>query len=180
MARRDDEFAAFAAASGPALRRTAYLVCGDWDRAADVVQEALIRVYVAWPRLDPDRDLRAYARRAAVRVAIDQSRKRSSREVPTPRAGDRPLADPTDLVAERALLMAALADLPPRQRACVVLRYYEDLSVETVAEVLGCRSGTVKSQTARGLDALRVAYRRHGGELAAGPPAPVHPEEVLP
>lgn len=182
MARRDDdEFAAFAAASGAALRRTAYLMCGDWDRAADVVQEALIRVYVAWPRLDQDRDVLAYARRAAVRVAIDQSRKRSSREVPTPRAGDRLVADPTDVVADRALLMAALADLPPRQRACVVLRFYEDLSVETVAEVLGCRTGTVKSQTARGLDALRVAYTRHGGELATPEPAAAaHPEEVLP
>ena len=182
MARRDDdEFAAFAAASGGALRRTAYLICGDWDRAADITQEALIRMYVAWPRLDPGRDIRAYARRTAVRIAIDQSRKRSSREVPTPRAGDRLVADPTDVVADRALLMAALAALPPRQRACVVLRYYEDLSVETVAEVLGCRTGTVKSQTARGLEALRVAYRQHGGELATPEPAaPAHAEEVLP
>ncbi|HSF37260.1 MAG TPA: SigE family RNA polymerase sigma factor [Nocardioides sp.] len=182
MARRDDpEFAAFAAACAPGLRRTAYLMCGDWDRAADVVQEALIRVYLAWPRLDQDRDVRAYARRAAVRVAIDQSRRRSSREVPTPRLGERPVADPTDQVADRALLMAALADLPPRQRACVVLRYYEDLSVETVAEVLGCRTGTVKSQTARGLAALRVAYARHGGELADPEPAArTHAEGVMP
>jgi RNA polymerase sigma factor (sigma-70 family) len=116
-----------------------------------------------------------------VRVAIDQSRRRSSQEVPTARLGERPAADPTDRVADRALLMAALAELPPRQRACVVLRYYEDLSVETVAEVLGCRTGTVKSQTARGLGALRVAYARHGGELVDPEPgARTHAEGVMP
>lgn len=182
MARRDDaEFAAFAVACGPGLRRTAYLMCGDWDRAADVVQEALIRVYLAWPRLDQDRDVRAYARRTAVRVAVDQSRRRSSKEVPTPHVAELPLGDATDQVVDRALLMSALADLPARQRACVVLRYYEDLSVETVAEALGCRVGTVKSQTARGLAALRAAYARRGGDLAT-PDAdtPVATQEVLP
>jgi RNA polymerase sigma-70 factor (sigma-E family) len=182
MPRRDDaEFAAFAAACGPSLRRTAYLVCGDWDRAADVVQEALIRVYLAWPRLDPDRDVRAYARRTTVRVAVDQHRRRSYRELPTAGVGDRPLDDATDQVADRALLMSALAELPARQRACVVLRHYEDLSVEAVAEALGCRTGTVKSQTARGLVALRAAYARNGGDLR--PPdtsVPVATEEALP
>jgi len=166
MARRDDdEFAAFAAASAASLRRTAYLICGDWDRAADVAQEALIRMYVAWPRLDRERSLLGYARRTAVRIAIDQARKRSSREVPTLDLVDATTDDVTSQVTDRVLLMAALADLPPRQRACVVLRYYEDLSVDAVAQTLGCRAGTVKSQTARGLDALRAAYARHGGEL---------------
>ena len=166
MARRDDdEFAAFAAASGASLRRTAYLICGDWDRAADITQEALIRMYVAWPRLDRDRSLLGYARRTAVRIAIDQARTRSSREVPTLDLVDATTDDVTGQVADRVLLMAALADLAPRQRACVVLRYYEDLSVDAVAQALGCRAGTVKSQTARGLDALRAAYARRGGEL---------------
>ena len=166
MARRDDdEFAAFAAASAASLHRTAYLICGDWDRAADVTQEALIRMYVAWPRLDRERSLLGYARRTVVRIAIDQARKRSSREVPTLDLVDATTDDVTSQVADRVLLMAALADLPPRQRACVVLRYYEDLSVDAVAQTLGCRAGTVKSQTARGLDALRAAYSRHGGEL---------------
>ena len=166
MARRDDdEFAAFAAASAAPLRRTAYLICGDWDRAADVTQEALIRMYVAWPRLDRERSLLGYARRTAVRIAIDQARKRSSQEVPTLDLVDGTTDDLTSQVTDRVLLMAALADLPPRQRACVVLRYYEDLSVDAVAQTLGCRAGTVKSQTARGLDALRAAYARHGGEL---------------
>ena len=166
MAGRDDSgYAAFVVASGPALRRTAYLMCGDWDRAADIVQETLIRLYVAWPRLDHDRDLRAYARRTAVRIAIDHSRRLSSREAPTLDLVDAAVADFSGQVADRAVLMAALADLPARQRACVVLRFYDDLSVESVAEALGCRTGTVKSQTARGLAALRAAYARHGGEL---------------
>ena len=90
MTGRDDrDFAAFARATGPSLRRTAYLMCGDWDRAADIAQEALIRVYMAWPRLDPERGVHAYARKAAASSAIDQGRKRSSR----PRT--RPTGSPT-------------------------------------------------------------------------------------
>ena len=78
MGRRDEgEFVAFAEACRPALRRTAYFMCGDWGRAADITQEALIRVYVAWPRLEQDHGLRAYARRAVMSVAIEQARKRS-------------------------------------------------------------------------------------------------------
>ena len=170
MGRRDrGEFIEFAEACRPALRRTAYLMCGDWERAADITQEALIRVYVAWPRLDRDRGLRAYARRAVINVAIEQGRRRSSREVPTATVGDRVVQDTADQVVDRLFLLAALAELPARQRACVVLRFYEDLSVEAVAEALGCRNGTVKSQTARGLDALRAAYARQGGELRVTP-----------
>ena len=182
MARRDDsEFAVFVLASGPALRRTAYLMCGDWDRAADITQEALIRLYSAWPRLDHERGVNAYARRAVASVAIDHSRRRSSREAPTLELVDTTVDDGTAQLADRDLLLTALAELPPRQRACVVLRYYEDLSVETVAETLGCRTGTVKSQTARGLEALRAAYARHGGELSTPDPLVRTPaQEVMP
>lgn len=182
MARTDDdEFATFARAAAPGLRRTAYLLCGDWDRAADLAQEALIRVYVAWPRLDRADGRYAYARRVTTNAAIDQGRKRSSRELPTLELVDGPVEDATSQVVDRALLLAALAELPARQRACVVLRYYEDLSVEAVARTLGCRPGTVKSQTARGLDALRAAYARHGGELRTpAPDSPIQAQEVLP
>ncbi len=170
MGRRDrGDFVTFAEACRPALRRTAYLVCGDWDRAADITQEALVRVYVAWPRLDQDHGLRAYARRAVISVAIEHSRKRSSHEVPVATVDDRTAEDPAEQVVDRLLLMEALAELPARQRACVVLRFYEDLSVEAVAEALGCRTGTVKSQTARGLATLRTAYARRGGELLVRP-----------
>ena len=154
------------------LRRTAYLICGDWDQASDHVQEGLIRVYVAWPRLTRAGGEYAYARKAVVSASIDHGRRRSSSEVVGDPDPDLPSGqDVAESVAARAAMMSALADLPPRQRACVVLRYYEDLSVEMVAEVLGCRTGTVKSQTARGLDALRVAYARHGGQLADPEPA---------
>ena len=181
MGRRDEgEFVAFAEACRPALRRTAYLMCGDWERAADITQEALVRVYVAWPRLEQDHGLRAYARRAVMSVAIEQSRKRSSGEVPTADLGDRAVEDPAGYVIDRLFLMTALADLPPRQRACVVLRFYDDLSVEAVAEALGCRTGTVKSQTARGLEALRAAYVRHGGELLVRPRVPAEAKEATP
>jgi RNA polymerase sigma-70 factor (sigma-E family) len=179
MGHRDEsDFVAFAEACRPAMRRTAYLMCGDWERAADFTQEALVRVYVAWPRLEQDHGLRTYARKAVVSVAIEQARKRSSREVPAAHLGDRPVADAAEHVVDRVLLMTALAELPPRQRACVVLRYYDDLSVEAVAEALGCRTGTVKSQTARGLEALRAAYSRHGGELSTGRVAQDQAKEV--
>ena len=84
MARRDDDaFTAFAAGSGGRLRRTAYLLCGDWQLAADIVQEALIKVYVAWPRLDTGGGLATYARKVVVSVAIDMHRKKSSTELPS-------------------------------------------------------------------------------------------------
>jgi RNA polymerase sigma-70 factor (sigma-E family) len=178
--REQGEFVTFAEACRPALRRTAYLLCGDWERAADITQEALIRVYLAWSRLDQDRGLRAYARRAVVSVAVEQARKLSSHEVPVARTGDAPVDDPTGPVADRLLLLAALAELPARQRACVVLRFYEDLSVEAVADALGCRPGTVKSQTARGLDALRVAYARHGGDLVVRHDTALEAKEATP
>jgi len=157
MRRRDEEeFVAFATAARARLRRTAFLISGDWELASDIVQEALIRVYVAWPRIERKGGLPTYARRCVVNVAIDLGRKRSSTEVPAgPDAMDRP-AGTVDLgVPAREALLDALRELPPRQRACVVLRYFEDLSIRETAEVLGCHEGTVKSQTARALDSLR-------------------------
>jgi len=179
--RRDEgEFIAFAEACRPALRRTAYLMCGDWERAADMTQEALVRVYVAWPRLEKGHGLPAYARRAVVSVAIDEARKKSSQEVPTAELRDSSVEDAAGQVVDRLFLMRALADLPARQRACVVLRFYDDLSVEAVADALGCRTGTVKSQTARGLEALRAVYAHHGGELLMRPGVPAEAKEATP
>jgi RNA polymerase sigma-70 factor (sigma-E family) len=171
MARRnDDEFAEFAAAAGDRLRRTAYLLCGDWHRASDLTQEALIRVYVAWPRLERGGGLMAYARRAVVSVAVDASRRRSSTEVPAP--ADEGVASGHDLaarVSDRDALMQALARLPERQRACVVLRYFEDLPVADVAAVLEVAEGTVKSQTSRAIDALRGMFEAQAREELAVP-----------
>ncbi len=170
MRRDDDEFATFVSASQAGLRRTAFLMCGDWELASDFVQEALVKVYRRWPKLRREGALTAYAKRAVVSAVIDAKRLRSSREVPmvevvlsTVAASAGP--DPGD----RDLMVRCLAAIPPRQRACVVLRYYDDLAVAEVAAALGCSEGTVKSQTARGLTALKVAYlAATGDELVTG------------
>jgi RNA polymerase sigma-70 factor (sigma-E family) len=155
--RNDDDFVEFAEATRERLRRTAYLLCGDWHRASDITQEALIRVYVAWPRLEKKGGLSSYARRAVVSVAIDQSRRRSSTELPSPPDESRTSGhDLADAVSDRHSLMQALAALPDRQRACLVLRYFEDLPVHDVAVALGINDGTVKSQTSRALSTLRA------------------------
>ncbi len=152
-------FTEFATASRGRLRSTAYLLCGDWDRASDHVQEGLIRVYVAWPRLTRHGGELAYARKAVVSAFLDSRRRRSSTERPTDDHADRASAeDVAAAVADRAALMAALARLPTRQRACVVLRYFEELDVRETAVALGCSEGTVKSQTARALASLRGMF----------------------
>ncbi|MGY2873388.1 RNA polymerase sigma-70 factor (sigma-E family) [Marmoricola sp. URHA0025 HA25] len=157
MRRRDEqEFVEYATAAQERLRRTAYLICGDWDHASDIVQEALIRVYVAWPRIENKGGTNAFARRCVVNVAIDLGRRRSSTELPTDHeVMDRATGGPDHDIAAREALVGALRDLAPRQRACVVLRYFEDLSVSETAHVLGCSEGTVKSQTSRALASLR-------------------------
>ncbi|MGB0102434.1 MAG: SigE family RNA polymerase sigma factor [Nocardioides sp.] len=155
----DAAFTEFAAASRSRLRSTAYLLCGDWDRASDHVQEGLLRVYVAWPRLVRRGGELSYARKAVVSAFLDSARKRSSTERPTADPPDRGSGD--DLarsVADRAALMAALASLPQRQRACVVLRYFEELDVRETAAALRCSEGTVKSQTSRALASLRAMF----------------------
>jgi RNA polymerase sigma-70 factor (sigma-E family) len=162
MARRDaGEFTAFVLSSQPSLRRTAYLMCGDWQLASDFVQDALIRVYRHWPRLRGDAEARAYARKAVVSVVIDAKRRRSSTEVPVETVVDRPEGhDEAAASADRELLTRCLAQVPPRQLACLVLRYYDDLPVVEVATTLGISEGTVKSQTARGLETLQAAFAR--------------------
>jgi len=158
--RDDREFEDFVAVSQPALRRTAYLLCGDWQLASDYVQEGLIRVYRRWPRLERDGRLHAYAKRAVVSAALDARRRRSATELvsDTSVTGAGTVPDHAAPSSERMALLEALATLPRRQRACVVLRYYEDLPVVEVARMLGVGEGTVKSQTSRGLAALQSAY----------------------
>lgn len=161
--RDEAAFVEFAGAARAQLRRTAYLMCGDWDQASDHVQEGLIRVYVAWPRLTRAGREYAYARKAVISVVIDHSRRRSSTELPTEPDGNVPSGqDLADAVALRASLMSALLGLPLRQRACVVLRYFDDLTVADVAAVLGCSEGTVKSQTSRALASLRLTLADSG------------------
>ena len=168
--RDDTEFVAFAQGARDRLRRTAYLLCGDWDRAADHVQDALIRVYVAWPRLTRAGREYAYARKALVSVVLDHARRRSSTELVVEADVQRPDGlDVAELVSARETLLQVMAELPPRQRACVVLRYFDDLSVADTAKALGCSEGTVKSQTARALDRLRSVFEDSSlGELTLG------------
>jgi RNA polymerase sigma-70 factor (sigma-E family) len=149
----DHAFAALFEGRAAALRRTAFLLCGDWHRAEDLTQTAFAKLYAAWPRLRDEGAAEAYLRRTLLRTFLDDNRRGWRREHPTevlPELSTVPV-----LTEERIVLLAALAQVAPRQRACLVLRYYDDLSVEATAEVLGCSVGTVKSNTSRGLDALR-------------------------
>lgn len=153
-------FRDFAARRQAPLRRTAYLLCGDWHLAEDVVQDALARLYADWPRVAAQGAVDAYARRCVVNGVLAARRRPWRREVATetlpdvadPRGGPDAAADGT-----RDVLRRALAALGPSQRAVVVLRYWEDQSVEDVARLLGCSTGNVKSQAARGLASLRAA-----------------------
>ena len=149
------EFAEFAGAVARELRGTAVLMCGDWHRAEDATQEALMRLYVAWPRLDRGGGLRRYARKTVVNVVLDQSRRPWRRERSVDELPPVAVPDASAGVDDRQAVLAALATLPPRQRACVVLRFYADLSVEETAGALEITTGTVKSQTSRALASLQ-------------------------
>ncbi len=162
--RRDAEFRAFVEASGPTLLHAARLLTGDHHRAEDLVQGALIKLYLRWSRIG---EPLAYARRALVTGYIDTTRRRMSSERPVgtvpdavpPTAAGVPAGVPDAIGAadERDGLRRLLAGLEPRERALVVLRYYCDLSEQQAAAELGLPLGTVKSTTSRALARLRVA-----------------------
>jgi RNA polymerase sigma-70 factor (sigma-E family) len=150
---RDDAFTAFVVARGPALRRTAFLMTGDWHEAEDLTQTALAKLYLAWPRVHVE-GAEAYARRIVARAFVDARRRLWRGEQPTDRLPDRP--GPLDRVDDRLDLGNALSRLSPSHRAVLVLRFWEDMSVEQVADALSLSSGTVKSQTSRALDRVRT------------------------
>ncbi|PZS24672.1 MAG: SigE family RNA polymerase sigma factor [Pseudonocardiales bacterium] len=152
---RDGEFEAFVRSSRPALHRTTTIMCaGDVHLAEDVVQGALIRLYLAWPRARK-MNVDAYLRRILVNALIDEKRRPSvRRETLRERLPERASPDQRRAALDPAL-MIGLRALPARMRAAVVLRHVEDLTVEETADALGCSTGTVKSQTSRGLDKLR-------------------------
>lgn len=151
---RDAEFTEYVTARAPWLRKVAYLLCGDWHRADDLVQAAITKLYTNWHRASRAWNLDGYARTTLVNTFLAEQRTRWRRSVVLQETQDGAAAPETDLDAALDL-RAALAALPPRQRATVVLRYYCDLSVDDVARSMGCSPGNVKSQTARGIDALR-------------------------
>ena len=143
---------AFVAASADRLVRTAYLLCGDRGHAEDLVQTALLRTARRWrtARQQPE----AYARRVVVNLAKDRWRGLARR--PGETTFDVEVSAPADeSVLDRDLLLRATRQLPPGQQAVLVLRFFEDLSVEETAATLGCSTGTVKSQTSRALDRIR-------------------------
>lgn len=158
-AREDGDFARFVRRSRPALRRTAYQLSKDWYEADDLVQRTLIALHKRWDTLDGHDRIGAYARRVMRRLFLsDRRTMRWTREVLIGAVPDTPTtSDPYLLVSERLALMDALAGLGPRQRATLLLRFWEDRSVEDTARVLGNESSTVRSQTTRALNALRVA-----------------------
>ncbi|MEV0717147.1 SigE family RNA polymerase sigma factor [Asanoa sp. NPDC050611] len=157
----EDGFREFVASRMTALRKLAYVTCGDWHAAEDAVANALAKLYPRWGRLDrPD----LYAKTMVVRAAIDETRRPWWRRERS--AGDAlpdvAASDPIGETDEGLRVRAALRAVPARQRAVLVLRYYLDLTAEEAAEVLGVRAPTVRSQTSRGLANLRAALAAGG------------------
>ncbi len=153
-----EDLEGFVAARGAALRRFAYLVSGDRQRAEDLVQSALARVLRHWPRVAAMEHPEAYVRQVIVREHLSWRRRRASTELVTDVLADRPGgSDFTTTAAERDAAWRLLAGLPPRQRAVLVLRFYEDLDDAAVARLLRTSESTVRSNAARGLAALRRA-----------------------
>jgi RNA polymerase sigma-70 factor (sigma-E family) len=164
-------FTEYVSVRSAALQRAAYLMVGDIGLAQDLVQEALIKTYVAWPRLRDRASAEAYTRKAITTTAIGWFRRRTWSER---LAGPAPEAAAPAVeggVEERVWLWQHLLRLPVRQRVAIVLRYYEDLSEAATAEAMNCAVGTVKSQVAAGLAKLR-AWVGDGG-------LPPEPDEVV-
>jgi RNA polymerase sigma-70 factor (sigma-E family) len=157
---RDEEFSAFVVGRRVGLLRAACLLtAGDLHQAEDLVQTALARMYVAWPKVRRSGSPDAYVRRVLVNAYIDEVRRpRWRREQPVaelPELPDTALPGSWPEAVDGDVIRAALAELPRRMRTAVVLRHWMDLSVEETAGLLQCSEGTVKSQTAKGIARLR-------------------------
>jgi RNA polymerase sigma-70 factor (sigma-E family) len=165
----DEEYLTYVRARVPALRRLAFQLSGDAHEADDLVQETVTKLYVRWARIRSLASVDAYVNKMLVRTFLD-SRRRGWWKVLLGTPPER-VAPPEPAVEERDLVRKALAQVPPKQRAVLVLRYLNDLPVAETAAALGCSEGTVKSQTAHGLAALRRILTRHEetGSRSAGP-----------
>jgi len=151
----EQEYREFVVARMEPLRRAAYLLCRDWHTADDLVSITVGKLYRKWRRVREADNLEAYARGVLINCWLDELRRPWRRETPTAVLPDRQV-DASTGVADRMLLLDLLAQLPPRRRAVVVLRFYCDLPVEAVADILRISPGAVKSQASRGLAALRL------------------------
>ncbi|WP_412541286.1 SigE family RNA polymerase sigma factor [Longispora sp. K20-0274] len=152
----EQDFRDFVAARSPALLRTAYLLVGDWHRAEDLLQTALTKTYLAWRRLGEIDSVEPYTRKVLVNTATSWWRRRWHGERPTDALPDVPGPDGADDLLARDALWQQVRVLPARQRAVLVLRYYEDQTEAETARLLGVSVGTVKSQTSRALGTLRA------------------------
>jgi RNA polymerase sigma-70 factor (sigma-E family) len=174
------EFEQFVMDRTDQLLRTAYLLAGDLAEAEDLVQETLLRVARRWHKVGAMDHPAAYARRILVNLAIDGAEQRARRAGELAVAATCGVGDQADGRAERdlqavdthAALLGALASLPARQRAVIVLRYWEDLPEADVAAILGCSAGTVKSTASRGLARLRKGTGAQASGHPSSAPAP--------
>jgi RNA polymerase sigma-70 factor (sigma-E family) len=169
---RQQEFGQFMTARWPGLVRLAYGLTGDRWLAEDIAQAALASAYAAWWRVRRADDPDAYVRRILINTSHRRFRRRrvaeqahEPQQLASSPLADAAVADPAELIGERSALLAALRELPTRQRAIVLLRYWDDLSDAQVAAVLGCAPGTVRSQASRALAKLRgsAALAGQGG-----------------
>ncbi|MBN0044851.1 SigE family RNA polymerase sigma factor [Streptomyces actuosus] len=169
----DEEFRAFVVGRWPRLMRTAFLLAGEQHAAEDLVQSTLERVYVAWRKVAAADDPEAYVRRVMINAHARRHRRRL-REFLAPRDDSgivREVADTGDRISQaedRGVLLKALAQLPPRQRQAVVLRYWEDLTETQAAEAMGCSVGAVKSNAAKGIAKLRAIPELSGTVMVGG------------
>jgi RNA polymerase sigma-70 factor (sigma-E family) len=176
--RRDAELRDFVRSAWPRLLGTAWLLCGDRHEAEDLVQTALVKVMRAWPRIERRDDPYVYARTVLTNTAASRWRRRRRYDELT--AGERPAAavpDPAAAVVLHDAIWRALATLPARTRAVLVLRYFEDLSEAQIATTLGCSVGAVKSQSSRGLSRLR--RQLDATDLTAGPGGSSSPSDGI-
>jgi len=148
------EFEQFVAARASALLRTAHLLAGSHHEAEDIVQTVLTRMFVRWRKLG-DEFPEAYARRAIVNAAVNMRQRLRRREISTADLPEVTGGDVAEAHAARDTMWRALRRLPPKQRAVLVLRYYDDSTETEIADLLGCSTGTVKSQAAKALAKLR-------------------------
>lgn len=165
---QEAEYSAYVAARLDHVRRAAYLLCRDWHKADDLAQTAFVKLYQAWNTVRDRAALDGFVRSCLTRAAVDESRRPWRREhvaeelpergrTAAPAGFGAGTADATDAVVDREVMQRALSQVPEGQRAVLVLRFYEGLDVAATASALGCSEGNVKSQTARGLVALKSA-----------------------
>lgn len=164
----EKRYAEFYAAAWPRLFRLTFALCGDAGHAEDAVQSALAKAYASWRRVSSADHPEAYVRRMAVNEVIAVRRRKLWKVETSGQAHESRAVSWEEGVLDRSELWEALVALAPRQRAVLVLRYYEDLSEQQIAEVLGCSRGTVKSQASDALATLRRRYADAAHLVAQG------------